>query len=383
MGKGQHGTTAAEKRDIWHHWKAGQSLSDIARAVRKPLSTIRDLLAARGGIVPPPRTRAVRSLTSSEREEISRGLAAGESYRQIARALDRPASTISREVARNGGRRGYRARKADDQAWERAKRPKTCRLALHARLRREVAAKLALDWAPSQIAAWLRLEYPDEETMQVSHETIYRSLFIQARGVLKKELKDHLRTRRTLRHSKLAKAPVPGGIIGAISIRERPAEVEDRAIPGHWEGDLISGSNNSHVATLVERHSRFVMLVKVKGKDTSSVVSALSTHVKKLPAVLRKSLTWDRGVEMASHKNFTIATDVAVYFCDPKSPWQRGSNENTNGLLRQYLPHGTDLSLHSQAQLNKFALRLNQRPRQTLGFRTPAYTLNAAVALTD
>ena len=246
-----------------------------------------------------------------------------------------------------------------------------------------MASKLALQWSPEQIAAWLKLEFPAEESLRVSHETIYRSLFIQSRGVLKKELRDHLRTRRKMRRSKLATAMPRGGIIDAVSIRERPAEVEDRAVPGHWEGDLITGSNNSHIATLVERHSRFVMLVKVKGKDTTSVVSALSRQVRTLPATLRKSLTWDRGGEMASHKNFTVATDVQVYFCDPQSPWQRGSNENTNGLLRQYLPNGTDLSVHSQTALNKIALSLNQRPRETLGWKTPAQKLSATVASTS
>ena len=317
-----------------------------------------------------------------DREEISRCLASGQSFRQIALSLGRPTSTISREVARHGGRDRYRAAHADEAAWEAARRPQSCRFADNPRLRWLVACKLGQQWSPEQIAGWLKLRFPLNQALQVSHETIYRSLFIQARGLLKKELLAHLRTRRRMRHSKLATAMPRGGIIDAVSIRERPAEVEDRAVPGHWEGDLITGSNNSHIATLVERHSRFVMLVKVKGKDTSSVVSALSRQVKTLPTALRKSLAWDRGGEMASHKNFTVATDTQVYFCDPQSPWQRGSNENTNGLLRQYFPDGTDLSRHSQAFLNKIARRLNERPRKTLGFQTPAAKLSQAVAST-
>lgn len=380
---GRPGLSDAQKQEVWRQWKRGQSLSDIARDQGKTPASIYGVVIANGGFVPPVRSRSERVLTLSEREEISRGLACGKSLRQIAQSLERPASTISREVKRHGGRACYRASDADERAWGSARRPKACRLATEPRLRRLVASKLAERWSPEQIAAWLKLEFPTEESLRVSHETIYRSLFIQARGVLKKELRDHLRTRRKMRRSKLATSAPRGGIIDAISIRERPAEVEDRAVPGHWEGDLISGSNNSHIATLVERHSRFVMLVKVKGKDTASVVSALSQQVRTLPSALRKSLTWDRGSEMASHKDFTVATDVQVYFCDPQSPWQRGSNENTNGLLRQYFPNGTDLSVHSQAALNKIALSLNQRPRETLGFRTPADKLSRTVATTS
>jgi IS30 family transposase len=291
---------------------------------------------------------------------------------------------VSREVRRHGGRLAYRAHEADDQAWESALRPKRCLLALHRRLREIVASKLVLEWSPEQISGWLKTEYPEDERMRVSHETIYRSLFIQARGVLKKELMEHLRTKRRLRrsrHSRIFKDS-RGQIAEAISIRERPAEVEDRAVPGHGEGDLLSGSKNSHMVTLVERHSRFAMLIKVPSKDTAVVVKALSRHIRKLPATLRRSLTWDRGLEMARHKDFTIATDVQVYFCDPQSPWQRGTNENTNLLLRQYFPRGTDLSGYTQAQLDRVALRLNQRPRKTLGFQTPASKLHASVAST-
>ena len=291
---------------------------------------------------------------------------------------------MSREVSRHGGLPVYRAHEADDQAWDSALRPKRCLLAVNRKLRNIVASKLILDWSPEQISGWLKTEYPDDESMRVSHETIYRSLFIQARAVLKKELMDHLRSKRRMRRSRHAtvSGQSRGQIVDAISIRERPAEAEDRAIPGHWEGDLLSGAKNSYIATLVERHSRFAMLIKVPSKETEVVVAALSQHVRKLPATLRRSLTWDRGLEMAKHKDFTVATDVQVYFCDPQSPWQRGTNENTNLLLRQYFPRGTDLSGYSQAQLDQVALRLNQRPRKTLGFQTPASRLQASVAST-
>ena len=373
-----------EKTDIWSRWKAGQSLHEIGRAFDKPHSSIRCLLLPRGGIPPVTLRRSRLALRRSEREDISRGIASGSSIREIARHLDRAASTVSREVTLHGGRPVYRAHEADEQAWESALRPKKCLLALHRRLREVVTSKLILDWSPEQISGWLKTEYPKNERMRVSHETIYRSLFIQARGALKKELMDHLRTKRRMRrsqHSHIFKDS-RGRIADAISIRERPAEVEDRAVPGHWEGDLLSGSRNSHIVTLVERHSRFAMLIKVPSKDTAVVVTALSRHVRKLPATLRRSLTWDRGLEMAKHKDFTVATDVQVYFCDPQSPWQRGTNENTNLLLRQYFPRGTDLSAYSQAQLDQVALRLNQRPRKTLGFQTPASRLQASVAST-
>lgn len=380
--RGRPGLPDGVRQQVWLLWKQGRPASEIGRALGCKAAAVRGVLAAHGGIAPAVRIRHAAGLTLAEREEVSRGLAAGWSYREIARRLDRAPSTISREVDRNGGPRAYRAGRAEEQAWERARRPKASLLAQDAELRKLVAQRLALQWSPEQISAWLKLEFPDDETLRVSHETIYRSLFIQARGALKKELCAHLRSGRTMRRAKSATKASRGGIVDAVSIRERPAEVEDRAVPGHWEGDLISGSKNSHVATLVERHSRFVMLVKVNGKDTASVVSALSKQVQTLPEALRRSLTWDRGTEMAGHKDFTVATDVQVYFCDPKSPWQRGSNENTNGLLRQYLPDGTDLSVHSQAQLDEIALRLNQRPRKTLGFRTPAYKLGECVATT-
>jgi IS30 family transposase len=322
------------------------------------------------------------ALTLLEREEISRALAAQRSIRSIARLLGRAPSTVSREVRRNGGRGRYRAAKADAHAWARARRPKQCKLATHAWLRQAVAQKLRLNWSPEQIGGWLKRAYPGEEANQVSHETIYRSLFVQTRGVLKKELMQYLRSQRTMRHSRhgSGKGDGRGHIRDMISIRERPASVEDRAVPGHWEGDLLSGPKDSYIVTLVERHTRYVMLAKVADKRTQTVVTALIKQAKKLPNELYKSLTWDRGKELTDHRRFSLATDIDVYFCDPQSPWQRGSNENTNRLLRQYFPKGTDLSVHSQAHLNKVARQLNERPRKTLGFETPAERFNACVA---
>jgi IS30 family transposase len=380
----QERLSSTQRSEIWRLWRSGQSLHEIGRAYGKPHSCIRCLLLPRGGIPPAARRRSRLALTLSEREDISRGIASGWSTREIARRLDRAASTVSREVIRHGGRPAYRAHEADSQAWQSALRPKRCLLAVNRKLRKMVASKLVLDWSPEQISGWLKTQYPDDESLRVSHETIYRSLFIQARGVLKKELMEHLRSKRRMRRSRQASVhgQSRGQIVDALSIRERPGEVEDRAIPGHWEGDLLAGGKNSYIATLVERHSRFLMLIKVPSKDTAVVVAALSKHVRKLPATLRRSLTWDRGLEMAKHKDFTVATDVKVYFCDPQSPWQRGTNENTNLLLRQYFPRGTDLSTISQAQLDQVSLRLNQRPRKTLGFQTPASKLHASVAST-
>jgi IS30 family transposase len=380
----RHGLSAEQKADIWRRWKAGESLHEIGRAFDKDHGSIQFLLSKHGGIAPAIRRRSVRTLTLAEREEISRGIASGSSLREIARGLERATSTVSREVIRHGGRQLYRASEADDQAWKSALRPKTCLLANQRRLRLLVASKLILNWSPEQISGWLKRRYPCNESMRVSHETIYRSLFIQARGVLKKELVQHLRSKRQIRRSVHAKTggKSHGRIVDAISISERPAEIEDRAIPGHWEGDLLRGSGNSHIATLVERHSRFTILVKVPSKETATVVDALTRQVRKLPASLRRSLTWDRGLEMAKHKTFTVATKVDVYFCDPQSPWQRGTNENTNGLLRQYFPRKSNLSGYSQAELDKVAMRLNQRPRKTLGFETPASRLHASVAST-
>ena len=373
--------TPRQRAELWERWKSGQCVADIARALeRRNKSGVYRVLALNGGIAPAPRRRAARTLRLAEREEISRGIAAGWSMRRIAQGLGRSPSTVSREISRNGGGNTYRANWADRQAWQRSLRPKPCRLVRHAGLRWSIAQKLALQWSPKQISGWLKRQFPADQGMQVSHETIYRSLFIQTRGVLKKELMAHLRTARQMRQAKGGTTKNGlGQIVDAVSIRERPAEVEDRAVPGHREGDLLSGANNTHIATLVERHTRFVMLLKVPSKDTTTVVATLAKQVRKLPSELRRSLTWDRGKEMADHKRFTIATNVQVYFCDPRSPWQRGSNENTNGLLRQYFPKGTNLSQFSQAYLNKIAKRLNQRPRETLGFETPADRLRAVL----
>ena len=331
---GRPGLSAAQKQELWMLWKNGQSLSDIGRSLGKHAGSIFGVLSARGGIAPQSRTRSVRSLRSAEREEISRGLAAGRSLRQIALPLGRSPSTISREVGRNHGRRNYRAAAADQRAWRQASRPKLCFLACNDRLRAKVEEKLKECWSPEQVSGWLKSEHPFDETMQVSHETIYKSLFIQARGVLKKELLTHLRTRRLMRRGKTSSTngQTRGQIIDAVPIKDRPAAIEDRAVPGHWEGDLISGSKNTHIATLVERHSRFVILVQVENKTSACVVSALVRQVQQMPKGLMSSLTWDRGTELAFHKRFSIATDVSVYFCDPQSPWQRGSNEKTNGF---------------------------------------------------
>lgn len=373
--------TPKQKAELWERWKNGQCIADIARALeRRNKSGVYRVLAFNGGIAPAPRRRAPIALRLEEREEVSRGIAAGRSIRQIAARLERSASTVSRELRRNGGTSSYRASEADRCAWERALRPKRCRLATHPGLRWRIAQKLALQWSPQQISGWLKREFASDQEMRISHETIYRSLFVQTRGVLKKELMAHLRTARQMRQAKGGTVKHGlGQIADAVSIRERPAEAEDRAVPGHWEGDLLSGGNNTHIATLVERHTRFAMLIKIPSKDTATVIGALAKHVRTLPTELRRSLTWDRGKEMADHKAFTVATDVKVYFCDPRSPWQRGSNENTNGLLRQYFPKGKDLSDYSQAYLNKIALRLNQRPRKTLGYECPADRLRAVL----
>jgi IS30 family transposase len=379
-----HRLSAAQKLELWQRWKAGQSLSEIARALVRPVWKVDDIVRENGGFLPRERIRRATSLTLVEREEVSRQLAEGVSLRAIASSLGRAASTIGREIGRNGGSRRYRAVTAERRAWDAARRPQPCLLARHAALRRIVAHRLSLDWSPQQISAWLVRVYPDDEAMRVSAETIYRSLFIQARGVLKKELQAHLRSRRTMRRAKHAtrRGQGRGAISDAVSIRERPAEATDRALPGHWEGDLLIGGGNTQVATLVERRSRYLLLVKVPAKDAQSVSHALRRRVRTLPRELRHTLTWDRGPEMAAHRDFTIATDITVYFCDPRSPWQRGTNENTNGLLRQYLPKDSDLSRWTQTQLNAIARRLNTRPRKTLGYDTPAAILERDVALT-
>jgi IS30 family transposase len=366
--------SAEQRADIWDRWQRGESMSSIGRLFERESSSIYSILEPSGGIRPPKRTRSRFALSLSEREEISRGVASKQSMRCIARRLKRSPSTISREIHRNGGYACYRAAPSDQAAWDRAHRPKRCKLARHRSLAKVVAAKLQQQWSPQQIAGWLQRQYPTSEQARVSHETIYRSLYIQTRGVLKKELQACLRTKRAIRRSKHAslKQKGLGKITNAVSIKDRPASVEDRAVPGHWEGDLIGGTHNSYIATLVERQSRYVMLAKIKNKNAETVAAALVKHAQRLPTELYKSLTWDRGTEMANHRHFTLATDIAVYFCDPKSPWQRGSNENTNRLLRQYLPKGIDLSRYTQAQLNRVARQLNERPRKTLQYETPA-----------
>lgn len=374
----------SQKALMWERWKKGESLQQIAQLFDRNHSSVNRILAETGGIRPAQRCRSQLALTLAEREEISRALVAGQSIRSIAALLGRAPSTISREIKRNGGQGCYRATQADQAAWDRAHRPKRCKLVQNRSLAHIVAGKLQLQWAPQQIAGWLKHTYSCDGNYHVSHETIYRSLFIQARGALNKELLQHLRRTRAMRRSRhhTQKTDNHGKITDTVSISERPASVEDRAVPGHWEGDLLFGSRNTQIATLVERQTRYVMLVKVASKDTETVINALIKHARKLPQELYKSLTWDRGKEMADHKRFTLATDISVYFCDPQSPWQRGSNENTNGLLRQYFPKGIDISEYSQAQLNAAARRLNERPRMTLNYETPAERFSQLVAST-
>jgi IS30 family transposase len=375
--------TEAECAELWRMYKAGESILGIGRALGRGGTAVHRVLQASGGITPGIRCRSSRVLSLVEREEISRGIAAGSTIRAIAKGLNRAPSTVSQEVCRHGGRKRYRAAEADSAAWDSARRPKRCLLSKNLLLQRIVASKLKEDWAPQQIAGWLKSEYPENPELWVSHETIYRSLFVQARGALKRELIGHLRTKRRIRRSRHATARDEGRgeIVDAVSIRRRPAEAEDRAVPGHWEGDLVEGSRGSYIATLVERQSRFVIIVKVADKRTETVVAALIKAVRKLPVALRRSLTWDRGMELANHAQFTVATDLQVYFCDPSSPWQRGSNENTNGLLRQYYPKGRDLSEVSQAHLDTVARKLNTRPRKTLHWKTPAHILGTSVSM--
>jgi len=376
--------TATQKALMWERWRDGWTLHEIGKLFDRPHTSIHNILSKTGGIRPAERRRCSTALTLAEREEISRALTAGQSMRSIAALLARAPSTISREIGRNGGRDGYRAFLADQAAWTRALRPKPCKLVMNRPLAGVVSELLRMRWSPEQIAGWLKHTYPNDQSLHVSHETIYRSLFIQARDALKKELLEQLRRTRGMRRSRsyTQKTEIHGQIVDAVSISERPASAEDRAVPGHWEGDLVFGSGNSQIATLVERQTRYVMLVKLDGKDSQTVVNALIKHARKLPQELYKSLTWDRGTEMHGHKRFTMATDIKVYFCDPQSPWQRGSNENTNGLLRQYLPKGIDVSRYSQLQLNAIARQLNERPRKTLGFQTPAERFSECVAMT-
>ena len=376
--------TAAESAELWERWKRGEGLHAIGQALGRGHTSIAAHIRPSGGIRPPLRRRSRLALTMAEREEISRGIVAGRSVRAIARVLGRSPSTVSREISRNGGLRRYRAEASDSQAWSQALRPKLCKLALEAQLRQAVARKLEKSWSPEQIAGWLKRTWPEDEARRVSHETIYRSLYIQARGVLKQELMAHLRSQRAFRRSRHAtqKRGAKGTIVDAVPISERPPSIEDRAVPGHWEGDLLCGSKNSFIVTLVERHTRYVMLAKVESRHTQTVINALIRQARKLPDELYRSLTWDRGPELADHKRFSLATNIDVYFRDPQSPWQRGSNENTNRLLRQYFPKGMDLAPHSQAHLNKVARQLNERPRKTLDFHSPAERFNECVAST-
>ncbi len=378
------GYTEAQRAEMWDRWSRGESLKAIGRIFGKEGGSVFGQLAPYGGIRPRPRCRSPLALTLVEREEISRGVAAGRSMRLIARALRRAASTVSREIHRNGGRSAYRATEAEERAWSRARRVRRCRLSCSPKLRHLVEEQLQLHWSPEQIAGWLKRTYPKDESYRASHETIYRGLYVQPGGGLTKGLTRHLLFHRSIRRSRHAtrKGHGKGQIAGMISIHQRPASIEDRVVPGHWEGDLLAGSRNSHIVTVVERSTRYVKLVKVSDKKTETVVSALIAHARELPGELYKSLTWDRGLEMADHQRFTLETNITVYFCDPQSPWQRGSNENTNGLLRRYFPKGTDLSVHSQQDLDQVARRLNERPRKTLEFETPAERFNASVALT-
>lgn len=372
--RGRPGISSQQRAELWSRWQRGETVSDIARALEKNVGSVFGVLRLQGGYAPKARLRRATALSLDERESISRGLAVGQSIRSIAAAIQRSPSTVSREVERNGGIAKYRAANADLKAWDRGRRPKECRLATDSRLRLIVARKLSMQWSPQQIAGWLHVQYPDDSPLHISHETIYKTLFVQTRGALKKELQQHLRSKRVMRHARTAtrKGQTRYQIIEAVSISERPAKVEDRSVPGHWEGDLLTGKGNTHIATLVERQSRFTILVKLSGKSAPIVAKALSRRIRTLPKSLRKSLTLDRGPEFAAHKTFSVSTGVKVYFCDPKSPWQRGTNENTNGLLRQYFPDGTDFSVISQRELDAIALKLNQRPRKTLQYRTPA-----------
>jgi IS30 family transposase len=375
------GLTAAEHDEVWARWRQGESLRLIARRLGKRGPSVRAFVLQTGGVQQHPPRRAPRCLTMAEREEISRGVAAGESCRQIAARLGRAPSTVSRELARNGGRHRYRAQAADAAAFRRAQRPKPAKLVLEPRLRAVVEAKLALRWSPEQIAGWLPLAYPQDPVMRVSHETIYLSLFVQSRGALRRELQRCLRTGRAMRYPRGKRLPQGRGQLrDVVLISERPAEAEDRAVPGHWEGDLLLGKRPSAVATLVERASRYLTLVALPdGYKAEQVRPALAAAVARLPEQLRRSLTWDQGKEMAEHTKFTVDTGVQVYFCDPRSPWQRGSNENTNGLLRQYLPRGADLRQLDQVALDAIAAELNGRPRQTLGFKAPSQALAEAL----
>jgi len=376
--------TVQEKTEIWRGYGAGASLRSISRTLGRSMETLRRLVASTGGRQPVVPRRSALRLSLAEREEISRGVVADDSCRAIARRIGRAPSTVSREVATNGGRHRYRACRAEPGAWGRARRPKPAKLVTCPQLRQVVEAKLALRWSPQQIAGWLARTYPDDRELQVSHETIYLSLFVQPRGALRKELTRYLRSRRMVRRPRAARAaPGQGQLRNAVNISARPAEAADRAVPGHWEGDLMLGLRNSAIATLVERSSRFTVLVGLpNGRSSEPVLTALAARIVTLPEQLLRSLTWDQGKEMAQHARFTIDTGLKIYICDPRSPWQRGTNENTNGLLRQYFPKGTDLAAVTQGELDAVAAELNGRPRQTLHWLSPSEKFAEAVAMT-
>jgi transposase, IS30 family len=386
MGQGSgraHRLTGAERLELQRRVRAGETHEVAATAVGCSAKSVQRLLVKTGGVKPRSTSQSALRLSLPEREEISRGLLAGDSCRVIARRLGRAPSTVSRDVAAAGDRQRYRAWRADETAHRRAHRPKIAKLIAVPRLRRAVERGLRLRWSPQQITARLVLDYPDDLEMRVSHETIYQSLFVQGRGALRQELTRCLRTGRAQRRP-LGRATGSGQLQHMVLISERPADVEDRAVPGHWEGDLILGKRaQSAIGTLVERQTRFVMLVNLSaGRLAEHVKDALADTIRALPDHLRRSLTWDRGKEMGEHVRFTLATGVQVYFCDPRSPWQRATNENSNGLLRQYFPKGTDLSGYNQARLDEIAAELNGRPRQTLGCRTPSEAFARAVAMT-
>ena len=377
--------TAKEKAFVFYLWKRGTGFSEIARILDSKPGTIFTMLRDTGGIKPSERRRAVAHLTLSEREEIRAGLSEKMSIRAIARSLNRSPSTISREVQRNRGRRGYKAVDANNRANRMAKRPKVCLLERNLQLRNLVLEKLELKWSPEQISGWLRRTYPRQNMMQISAETIYKTLYFRSRSALHHLLVKHLRRSHSLRHGKRHTRKGERGtinMVNGISIHERSKHIDNRRSFGHWEGDLVSGTNNSHIATLVDRKSRYTVILKLNGKDAGSVNQALINKFQELPPKLRLSLTWDRGMELAKHLELTASTGVKVYFCDPQSPWQRGTNENTNGLIRQFFPKKTCLAQYSQQELDKVSAQLNSRPRKTLQFKTPKEVIEKGVALT-
>ena len=376
--------TQGEKDLVFDLWKQGAGFSDIGKVLEAAPGTVFTALRELGGIKPTPRKRNIQHLTAIEREEIRVALSAKMSLRTIARMLNRSPSTISIEVARNRGRRYYKAVDADNRAKRMAKRPKLGALELNPELRQIVMSKLELKWSPEQISGWLSIEHSRRKHMRVSHETIYKSIYVRAKGVIHHSFSQYLRRSKPMRHSRYHRRSGDRSftnIVNGVSIHERSKTIEKRKSVGHWEGDLVSGSNNTHIATLVDRKSRFTIILKLAGKDAESVHQALLATFKKMPILYRKSLTWDRGMELAKHADLTKEIGMPVYFCDPQCPWQRGTNENTNSLIRQYFPKKTDLSPHTQKRLNEVATELNERPRKTLKFKTPSHIIERSVAL--